>query len=388
MHYSLTSSSWDESEIESIKSVIDKGIYSMSECVSSFEKEFAKHIGSKHCVMVNSGSSANLLMIAALFFVKENKLKAGDEVIVPSVSWSTTYAPLQQYGLHVKFVDIDSKTLNFDLAKLEKAISNKTKLIFAVNLLGNPNDFDKINGLIEGKNIRLIEDNCESLGALYNGKQAGSFGEMGSFSSYYSHHIVTMEGGMVVTDDDELYHLLLCLRSHGWTRHLPEENTLCVKSKNDFEEHFRFLIPGYNVRPIEMMGAIGLKQMNKLDKTIEIRRNNAALFQELFSNNKFFDIQKEIGESSWFGFSFVIKDGVDFDRDHVIALLRQHTIDTRPIVAGNVAKKEMIVDHFDYSVFDSNENAEKIDKDGFYVGNHPKDITKEIKYLNEILGNL
>jgi CDP-4-dehydro-6-deoxyglucose reductase, E1 len=360
----------------------------MSDCVINFEKEFAKYIGSKYCVMVNSGSSANLLMIAALFFVKKNKLKAGDEVIVPSVSWSTTYAPLQQYGLHVKFVDIDYGTLNFDLDQLKNAITTKTKLIFAVNLLGNPNDYGAIKSIIKNIDIKLIEDNCESLGALLDGKQAGSFGLMGSFSSYYSHHIVTMEGGMVVTDDEELYHILLCLRSHGWTRHLPQENKICVKSDNDFEEHFRFIMPGYNVRPIEMMGAIGLEQIKKLDGLIVTRRKNAEIFQDMFTDHKYFDIQKEIGQSSWFGFSLILKDNCSIDRNDVIKLLKENNIDTRPIVAGNIADKEMIKEYFDYSIFGKNENAQKIDQRGFYVGNHPSCIKKEVEYLRMILNKI
>ena len=161
--------------------------------------------------MTSSGSTANLIMIAALFFKKENPLKRGDEIIVPAVSWSTTYFPLQQYGLKVKFVDVDLETLNMDVDKLEAAITDKTRAILTVNLLGNPNDFAKIKSLIEGKDIILLEDNCESMGATFDGQQAGTFGLMGTYSSFFSHHIATMEGGCVVTDDEEIYHILLFL---------------------------------------------------------------------------------------------------------------------------------------------------------------------------------
>ena len=228
------------------------------------EADFAKFTGNKYCVMVNSGSSANLLAIAAMFFKSENPLKRGDEVIVPAVSWATTYYPLYQYGLKLKFVDVDKYTLNFDINELKKAVTDKTRLIFAVNLLGNPNDYDAINEIIEGKNIYLLEDNCESLGGVYNGKQLGSIGLMGTYSTFFSHHMATMEGGLVGTSDEELYHILLSIRSHGWTRHLPFENKLCKKSENPFEESFRFILPGYNVRPVEMMGAIGIEQLKKL----------------------------------------------------------------------------------------------------------------------------
>ena len=166
----LASASWDESEINAMHRVIDSGNFSMGREVAEFEQQFSQYIGSNYSVMVNSGSSANLLMVAALFFIKESPLKPGDEVIVPAVSWSTTYYPLQQYNLKLRFVDIDLKTLNYDLTGLKEAITSRTRLIMAVNLLGNPNDFDEINNLISDTNLFLLEDNCESLGAGYKGK--------------------------------------------------------------------------------------------------------------------------------------------------------------------------------------------------------------------------
>ena len=255
--YELACSSWDEKEIEAIKDVIKRDCYTMGNSVKQFETDFAKYTDHKYCVMVNSGSSANLLAIAALFYRKENPLKRGDEVIVPAVSWATTYYPLYQYGLKLKFVDVNLQTLNMDMDALEAAITEKTRLIFAVNLLGNSNEYDRIKKLISGKNIILLEDNCESLGGRYNNKPLGSIGLMGTYSTFFSHHMATMEGGVIGTDDEELYHILLSLRSHGWTRHLPKENKLCKKTDNNFEESWRFILPGYNVRPIEMMGAIG-----------------------------------------------------------------------------------------------------------------------------------
>ena len=253
MKYPLASLTWDQAEKNAVLKVLESDQYTMGTGVREFEENFAQYTGSKYCVMVNSGSSANLLMIAALFYKKENPLQIGDEIIVPAVSWPTTYYPLYQYGLKIKFVDIDINTLNFDLEALENAITDKTKGIFAVNLLGNSNNYEKINQLIKDKNIYLLEDNCESLGATYQGKQLGAIGLMGSYSSFFSHHIATMEGGLICTDDEELYHILLSIRSHGWTRHLPKENQLCTKSDDDFEESFRFILPGYNVRPIEML---------------------------------------------------------------------------------------------------------------------------------------
>ena len=205
MQYKLATSTWDNKEIEAIQKVVDSDIYSMSKCVEQYESEFASYFGSKYAVMTSSGSTANLIMTAALFFRKQNKLLRGDEIIVPAVSWSTTYFPLQQYGLKVKFVDIDLRTLNYDLVALEEAISDSTKAIMVVNLLGNPNDFNEINRIIGNRDILVLEDNCESMGATFQGKQCGTFGLMGSFSSFFSHHIATMEGGMVLTDDEECY---------------------------------------------------------------------------------------------------------------------------------------------------------------------------------------
>lgn len=379
--YNLASSTWDDKELAAIQRVIDSGNYSMGKEVSKFEQEFAKFTGSKHCVMVNSGSSANLIMIAALFYCKENQLKPGDEVIVPAVSWPTTYYPLAQYGLKLKFVDIDKHTLNYDLDALKSAVSDKTRLLMVVNLLGNPNDFAQINEIIANRNITLIEDNCESMGALFQDKQAGTFGVMGSFSTFFSHHMATMEGGMVVTDDEELYHILLSLRAHGWTRNLPKFNHVCgEKSDDPFEESFRFVLPGYNVRPIEMEAAVGIEQLKKLPQFIKERRNNAEHFQALFADHPDFYIQQEIGLSSWFGFAFVIKETSKLTRKELARKLMDAGIECRPIVAGNFAKNE-VMKYFNYEIHGELTNAELIDRNGLFVGNHQFNIKEQIDYL-------
>ena len=350
------------------------------------KKNFANFIGSSYSIMVNSGSSANLLMIAALFYTKKNelKLKRGDEIIVPAVSWSTTYIPLYQYGLKLKFVDIDLYTLNYDLEKLEEAVNNKTRAIMAVNLLGNPNNFYQINKIIADKEIILIEDNCESLGAKFNKKYCGTYGIMGTFSSFFSHHICTMEGGMIVTDDTELYHILLSLRAHGWTRDLPEENQICKKQDNDsFNELFRFILPGFNVRPLEMEGALGIEQLKRLPNIILERQNNAKLIQEILYNHPDIIIQKEIGESSWFGFSLIIKPNSKLKRENLLLKLEKLGFETRPIVAGNFIKNE-VVKYFDYEVHGKLENASHIDQNGLFIGNHHYPIPDAIKLLKNL----
>ena len=215
--FPLAASSWGQEEIDAMHRVIASGKFTMGEHVQRFEAGYAEYVGAKHCVMVNSGSSANLLMIAALFYTNQPhlRLQRGDEVIVPAVSWSTTYYPLYQYGLRIKFVDVDLGTLNFDLDALAAAVTDKTRAILAVNLLGNPNDFARVSEIIGERNIILVEDNCESMGASFGGRQAGTHGVMGTYSSFFSHHISTMEGGLITTDDEELYHVMLCLRAHG-----------------------------------------------------------------------------------------------------------------------------------------------------------------------------
>lgn len=385
--YPLASSTWDEKEIEAINGVIAKDMYTMGEGVKQFEDDFAKFVNSKYAVMVNSGSSANLIAIAAMFYTKNPKLKRGDEVIVPAVSWSTTYYPLYQYGLKLKFVDVDLHTLNFDLEQLKLAVTDNTKMILAVNLLGNPNNFDTIKEIIGSREIILMEDNCESMGAEFKGKQTGTFGLVGTFSTFFSHHMATMEGGLIVTDDEEMYHVMVCLRAHGWTRHLPKENKISNKSDNWFEESFRFLLPGYNVRPVEMSGVIGVEQLKKLPSFLDQRRKNAELFVSLFKDNKDFYIQKDIDNSSWFGFSFIIKPESTLNRLEIVKALEENHIDCRPIVTGDFTKNE-VLKYFDCEIFGEMKNAQYLDKKGFFVGNHQIDLTEEIKHLHRVLNNL
>jgi len=384
--YPLATATWDQKEIDAMQSVIESGNFTMGEKVSLFEKEFSKYIGSQNAVMVNSGSSANLLMIAALFYTKNPKLKLkrGDEVIVPAVSWSTTYYPLYQYGLKIKFVDIDIESLNYDLTQLESAISKKTRIVLAVNLLGNPNNFDLINKIIKNKDIILLEDNCESMGATFNDKKTGTFGAMGTFSSFYSHHISTMEGGIIVTDDAELHQILISLRSHGWTRELPEKNFICDDKSDDYlQESFRFVLPGYNVRPLELEGALGIEQVKKLPMIITERRKNAKLFIEILNDHPDLIIQKEIGKSSWFGFSIIIRPDSSMKRLDLVNKLSNLGFEFRPIVTGNFLKNE-VIKYFDSEVHGELKNAEHLDKNGLFIGNHHYPIMDALNSLKNL----
>ena len=385
MQYKLATSTWDDLEINAIKEVIKSDKYSMGQKVQEFENKFSQYFGSKYAVMCSSGSTANLLMVASLFYSKNPKLKIGDEIIVPAVSWSTTYFPLQQYGLKLKFVDIDLNTLNYNLDDLKSAISTETKAIMVVNLLGNSNDFNKINNMIENRDIVVIEDNCESMGAKFENKFCGTFGLMGTFSTFFSHHMATMEGGMVLTDDEEYYHILLCLRAHGWTRNLPKKNHVIEKSDNWFEESFRFVLPGYNVRPLEMSGAIGIEQLKKLPSFIKQRRNNAKMFINLFKDDNRFLIQKEIGESSWFGFSLIIIDK-SISRKKIIDLLTRNKIDSRPIVTGDFTKND-VMKFFNYEIHKALVNSDYLHYNGFFLGNSHEDLTKELIFLKKVLNS-
>lgn len=382
--YPLAVSSWDNAERAAIEKVMDSGHYTMGNAVTAFECEFAAYVGSQFAVMVNSGSSANLLAVAALCCRKERPLRRGDEVIVPAISWATTYTPLSQYGLRLKFVDIDAQTLNMDLGQLRHAITAQTRLIAAVNLLGNANDFSEVRDAIGTRDIELLEDNCEALGAEFDGQQTGTFGIMGTFSFYFSHHISTMEGGMVVTDDEKLYHVLLSLRSHGWTRNLPQQNHIAPKSSDSFREAFRFVLPGYNLRPLEMSGAVGSEQLKKLPSFLDMRRQNATHFQAAFADTDRFLIQRETGRSSHFGFSLVIRPESEISRDSVIAKLADNAIETRPIVAGNFVKNEVLA-YMDHEIVGDLPNANLVDQHGFYVGNHHLDLRPQIDLLARVL---
>lgn len=382
INFPLATSSWDEREYEAIQRVIRSGMFSMGAEVAAFERDFAAAMGTRHAVMVNSGSSANLLIAAALRYHSTFGFPAGGEVIVPAVSWSTTYYPLHQYGMKQKFVDIDRDTLNYDLDALAEAIGPDTCAIMVVNLLGNPNQFDRLKAIIGERDILLIEDNCESLGATFGGRQCGTFGVAGSYSSFFSHHIATMEGGIAVTDDEELFQIMLAVRAHGWTRNLPKENLITgTKSDDPFEESFKFVLPGYNLRPLEMSGALGQEQIAKLPMIVTERRKNAEIFRDIMSAFPQITIQQEIGESSWFGFSMVLNEDAGIDRKALVAAFTANGIECRPIVAGNFAKNEVVTRYMPHEIHGTLVNADYIDRNGLFIGNHHYPLDQQFPYL-------
>jgi len=382
MKYSLSNDTWDAAELDAAHKVIDSRYFTMGENVKQYERDFARKFGAKYAVMSNSGSSANLLTMASLLY--SGRMNRGDEVLVTAVSWSTTYFPISQMGFKLRFVDIDLGTLNVDVNALEAAITPATKAVMLVNLLGNPNEFDKIQKICDEHGLIMLEDNCESMGSTFNGKQSGTFGLIGSFSTYFSHHLCTMEGGMNVTNDEELYHYMLSIRSHGWTRHLPDDSKIYKKLGDPFYESFNFIMPGFNVRPLEIEAATGIEQLKKLDSFIEQRRKNAELFKERITAETSFLTQKETGQASWFGFAIILPEEIKGKRDLFTNALRAAEIEVRPIVAGNFARQKAL-EFLDYSISGKLKNADYIHDNGFFVGNHSIKMEENINLLVDVL---
>jgi CDP-6-deoxy-D-xylo-4-hexulose-3-dehydrase len=383
-NYQLASSTWGSEELDAIQSVIKSGRFTMGDEVSSYEREFASHVGASFAVMLNSGSSANLALMTSLRYRHEPLINPGDEIIVPAVSWSTTYYPVNQVGCTLKFVDIDPYTLNLDVNKVTEAISKKTKAIFVVNLLGNPAEWMKLKEIADAHNLILIEDNCESLGAKSLGKHAGTLGFAGTYSSFFSHHISTMEGGMVTTDDEAMYHTLKSIRAHGWTRDLPEKNFVFDKTGDNWDDMFRFVLPGFNLRPLEIEAAIGKVQLKKLDSFVTVRRENANKFLKMISNFDDIRPQKEVGESSWFGFSMVLEGKLKGRRSELVTMLNEASIESRPIVTGNFTRNP-VIKHLDCAPIPSLPFADEIHDNGLFVGNHHFDLSEEIDHLANVL---
>jgi CDP-6-deoxy-D-xylo-4-hexulose-3-dehydrase len=385
MFYELAAPSWGPEEVEAMQRVIRSGFFTMGENVRAFEQAFAAHFGKRFGVMVNSGSSANLVAVASLFFKQERPLQRGDEVIVPALSWATTYHPLQQYGLKLRFVDIDLHTLNIDETQLEAALTPRTRAILTVSILGNPVAQDTIRSFADRHGLYFIDDNCESMGAMLNGRYTGTLGELNTFSFFFSHHISTMEGGIILTDDTELAQLCRSLRAHGWTRDLPADSPLFPsRGKDDFYEAYRFILPGYNVRPLELEGAIGLEQLKKLPGMIEQRRRNLALFQQAFGGDERFILQRENGMSSAFSFTIILNPALAIDRHKVFAALKAADIGHR-IITGGCFLRHDVIRHYDYEIVGEIRNAYLAHDHGFFVGNHPHDLTPQIERLHAVL---
>ena len=384
MFYELAASTWGPEEHAAIQAVVTEGRFTMGPKVAAFEDAFARYHGQRYAVMVNSGSSANLIAVAALFYKKDRPLQRGDEVIVPAISWATTYHPLQQYGLRLKILDVELNTLNVDASRLAAAVGPRTRAIMGVSILGNPAALDVMRRFADERGLYFIEDNCESMDAELAGRKAGTFGHIATFSSFFSHHISTMEGGMLVTDDRELHELARSLRAHGWVRDLPADSVIYDKRADDFYEAYRFILPGYNVRPLELSGAIGIEQLKKLPAMTEARRKNWALFRRLFGNDDRFIIQRENGRSSAFSFTLLPSPALGVPRERILGALTHADIGYRIITGGCITRHD-VIRHYDYETDGDLPNANYVHDHGFFVGNHPVDLTAQIERLHAVL---
>lgn len=359
----------------------------MGKKVRAFEEQYAKHFGHQYGVMNNSGSSANLLAIAALSNpVTDNRLKAGDEVIVPALSWATTVWPVIQCNLVPVFVDCELDTFNYDLQKLEAAIGPKTRAIMQVPVYGNPANMDQLMAIANKHHLQVVEDACESMGAAYDGKAVGSFGRIGTFSFYYSHHITTLEGGICVTDDFELAETLRVLRAHGWHRE-ADNHQKYSNMYPDIDPRFIFINVGYNLRPTEVNAAIGEKQLPKLADFINKRRETADFFlKKLAKYGDYFSYQQETpkGKHVWFGFSIIIKNNAPFDVKDITTYMQQRGIETRPIISGNLAKHPAL-QMYPHRLSGDLQNATTIMQRGFAFGCHHAIDLKARQYVVDVI---
>ena len=380
--YSLSENTFDSKETNSIINLVKSGKkLSYGKNVKLLEKLFAKVSRRKYCVMVNSGSSANLLGVASLIYDKKFNLFKGDEVIVTALSWSTTYTPLIQLGLKLVFVDIDKSTLNIDLDLLEKSITKKTKALFAVNILGMSCDYKIIKKICKRYKLLLMEDNCESLMSKNKNILSGTNGIFSTMSSFYSHHFCTIEGGFFLTDNFRLYCNALSLRSHGWIREQPTNSHLINKRYSNFERLFKFILPGFNLRPTEINAKLGIVQLKKLNKFISNRKKNAKTVYKIFKNVKSAYLQKYNKQSSFFGFAFILNKKLENKRDMIVEYMKNNKIECRPIVSGNITTNPMIK-YAKYRIPFKLQSTQYVDKNGFMIGNRSRIITKsEIKIL-------
>ncbi len=347
---------------------------------ADFERDFSLWQGRKYAVMFNSGSSANLALIQTLLNL--NKIKPGDSVGFSAVTWATNVMPLISLNLKPIPIDIELNSLNISSRKvIETYQKHKFKCLFITNLLGFSDDIDEIRNFCKEKNIVLIEDNCESLGTEYKNKKLGNFSYASTFSFYVGHHLSTIEGGMVCTDDKTIDTMLRMVRSHGWDRHLDklEQDKLRKKYKvNEFYGKYTFYDIGYNLRPTEIQGFLGVDQLKYLDSMINSRENNYKSLEGIYSNQSFVKIEnKNLTRISNFAFPIICKNKKILDKYMGLAKISQ--IEIRPIVAGNINNQVFFNKHVKSKFYLP--NTEMVHNQGFYFGNNPDMTKKEINIL-------
>jgi len=361
-----------------------------------FEEKFAKFLGVKHCILSNSGSSANLLAISALTSPKlgERRLQLGDEVITTACAFPTTVNPIIQNNLIPVFIDVNVGTYNIQVDKIEKAITDKTKALFLAHTLGNPFDLDKILEICEKYNLWLIEDNCDALGSKYNGKYTGTFGHIATFSFYPAHHITMGEGGALVTNNNQLKKLIKSFRDWGrdcWCE--PGCDNTCGKRFGwqlgtlpyGYDHKYIYSHIGYNLKITDMQAAIGVEQLKKLPFFIKARKNNFKfLYEGLKKYEKYF-ILPEIetkADPSWFGFLITVRKDAGFTRDEIVKYLENKKIATRMLFAGNIIRHPSFK-NVEYRIYRDLVNTDFIMNNTFWIGVYPGIKEVQINYILE-----
>lgn len=361
-----------------------------------FEKEFSKFIGLKYCALVNSGSSANLVAMTALTSHKlgNRKLREGDEVITVAAGFPTTVAPIIQNGLVPVFIDINLENYDFDEQAIEMAISEKTKAIFMAHTLGNPFNIDKVMEIAKKYNLWVIEDNCDSLGAKYDGKYTGTFGHISTYSFYPAHHITMGEGGAVATNDPLLFNIIKSIRD--WGRDCicpPGKDNICkhrfTQKHGDlpqgYDHKYVYSHLGYNLKVSDMQAAIGLSQLNKLPEFIEKRKDNyKKIYNGLKDLEEYLILPKatEKSEPSWFGFTITLKENNKYDRNTLIEYLEKNKIGTRLLFAGNLIRQPAFTEnYYRYRVVGELKNTDLVTNRTFWIGLWPGITDECIDYI-------
>ena len=389
MKYKLLDDAFSKSDIAKGVKVLKSKQITMSKETKTFEKNFAKKIGVKFALMVNSGSSANLIaLFSSINPLQKNPLKKGDEVIIPAICWSTSLWPIIQAGLKPIFVDVDLDTLNMSIKDLEKKITRKTKAIMCVHILGLPTDMTKIKSICRKRKLIMFEDTCESLGTTYNKKHLGTFGDYGMYSFYYSHQITSGEGGMVVCGSEKNYNILKSLRSHGWSRDTKFHKNI-VKKYKSLDENFLFINSGFNLRPTDIQAAIGNNQLKRLDKFINIRNENRKKIINCLKkspkwNGQFnFIMPNKNISPSWFGLAVLVNPLYKDKIKKFLKFINKKKIETRPILSGNFNNQPASKLYNISYKKNSFPISDLIQDTGFFLGIHTKKInSKKLNFLS------
>lgn len=349
--------------------------------VAQFERRWADWLGARHAVFVNSGSSANLLMYYALLC--SGRLK-NNKVIVPSVAWATTIAPAIQLGFEPILCEADPDNFGLDLDHLEELLNrHQAASVIGVHVLGVPMDMQRLIDLKERFGFALMEDSCAATGSRYRGQHVGTFGELSSFSFYFGHHLSTIEGGMVCTDDDELNEILLQIRSHGWAKDLDpvrEQQKARKAGVLEFNRRFTFYYPGFNVRSTDLNARIGLSQMSKADRVVAARRDNHRIYQARFDRAGWPCQHNLDAEISSISFAALAQSSAH--RDAIGEALRRHGIETRPLGGGSMARQPFWTN--DRNVVPL-QMADRIHDTAFHLPNNPELTEDDINYVCDVV---